>query len=493
MRKKLMAVVLSCLTFLTIVFSAISSPVAASAASLSEMTTVAVQIITKNEGSYGSINANDNGAVSIGILQWHANRALELMRSVANADTATAKSILGTTFYNDVMTSSSWGSRTFSSSEASAASSLLTTSVGVSTQDSLAYSDVQGYIEVGQNKGLTDSCALVYYADLYNRGSGIAARIVTAASSSVGSVSAITLDVIHNAALADSSNSSGYYTARLNSAYSTLSSLNWSSVSSSTTTTTEAVTTTAAAEDETTETQAIETTETDTEELAETPSDFSESYAGTYTIDASSLNIRLAPDTSAAVVAIAESGETLEVLSGNGSWAKVTYGEVTGYVSMDYINVVSEDELEETTTTEVTTTAEMTTTTTEAVETTTEETIVETTTEVTTTTTTAETTTTSTTTTTTTTTTTEATVVSSVEVEGVSDPLYADLYGDVNGDGTVDVADAVMLQRYLNGYELLNQRQLANADCQLDNVLDTTDITVIMQYLICNLTAMPVA
>ena len=73
------------------------------------------------------------------------------MRSIANADTGSAQSILGSSFYNDVMNASNWNSRTFSSAESTAASNLLTTAAGKSKQDALAYSDVQGYISAGQN------------------------------------------------------------------------------------------------------------------------------------------------------------------------------------------------------------------------------------------------------------------------------------------------------------------------------------------------------
>lgn len=102
------------------------------------------------------------------MLQWHADRALQLMRSIANADTGSAQSILGSTFYNEVMTASSWNSRTFSAAEGTAASNLLTTAAGKSKQDALAYSDVQGYISAGQNLGISNAGVLVYYAELYN-------------------------------------------------------------------------------------------------------------------------------------------------------------------------------------------------------------------------------------------------------------------------------------------------------------------------------------
>ena len=89
-------------------------------------------------------------------------------------------------------------------------------------------------------------------------------------------------------------------------------------------------------------------------------------------------------------------------------------------------------------------------------------------------------------------TTTEVTVQTDVTTSDISDPTFATLYGDVNCDGKVSAADAVLLQKYLNGSVYLNCAQLANADCQRDSVLDSTDITVILQYLIDNLLDLPI-
>lgn len=452
MHKKIMAVVLSCLTALTLVFTAFSAQMRVSAVSVDEMTTVAVQLITKSEGTYNSINPNDNGAVSVGILQWHATRALQLMRSVANADTATAKSILGSTFYNEVMSASSWETRTLGPKESSAAGSLLNTSAGHSIQDNLAFSDVQGYINAGKKYGLTDAGVLVYFATLYNRGSGVAARILSAAKGS-GSYADITLDTLHNTAMTDRGNSSGYYTSRMNDAYNKIVSLGWAGQTSSGTTTKPA--------------------EPDT-------SDFSESYAGSYTVKATSLNVRSAPSTSASKVGSIPNGATVKVTSGNGSWAAVSYNGISGYCSMDYLVAAAAQ------TTAATTAVTTTTTTTTTKATTAKTTAATTKSTASTTTTAAE----------TTQTEAETTILTEKDdyasIVGTPNAAYASVYGDVNCDGVVDASDAVLLQKYLNGSVYLNFSQLANADCQRDSVLNATDVTVILQYLIDNLIALPV-
>ena len=521
-----MAVVLSCLTFLTLVISSFGVSIQASAVSVDEMTKVAVQIITRSEGTYGSINRNDNGAVSVGILQWHATRALQLMRSVASADTATAQSILGSTFYNEVMTASGWNTRTFSVAEGTAAANLLTTSVGKSKQDALAYSDVQGYINSGKQYGLTNAGVLVYYAELYNRGSGVAARILSAAKGS-GSYADITLSKLHNTALTDRGNSSGYYTSRLNDAYNTVISLGWADASSTdngssaggadtsdfsdsyagTYTVTASLLnvrsapSTAASKigtipngatvtvssgngswaavsyngtsgycsmdylkQTTSQTTApAQTTTPQTTTTAASNADFTEQYAGTYTVNATSLNIRSAPSTSASKVGSIPNGATVTVSSGNGSWAAVSYNGISGYCSMDYLKQTAAQTTTTTTQTTTTTTTTAAATTTTTAKATTETAAA-------------------------TTTATQA----SVPVIGVADPNYASIYGDVNCDGTVDATDAVLLQKYLSGGVFLNYTQLSNADCQRDDILDATDVTVIMQYLIDNLIAIPV-
>lgn len=61
-----------------------------------EVAAAAAAIIFANEGNYSSVNANDNGAVSVGKVQWHGNRALSLLKEIAGkAREKTAKDILG--------------------------------------------------------------------------------------------------------------------------------------------------------------------------------------------------------------------------------------------------------------------------------------------------------------------------------------------------------------------------------------------------------------
>ncbi len=484
-RRRIIAIVSSIAVALALV-TAVFMPMRTSAVSTQQMVSVAVEILVHNEGSYGSVNANDNGAVSLGILQWHGTRALSLCRTVASADTATAQSLLGQTFYEEIMSVSSWDSRTLSSSEASAVSALLTTSAGVSAQDNLAASDVSGYISVAQNSyGLSDPSVIVYFTELYNRGSGVASRIMSSACGG-GSYSSITLDMLHSAALSDSSNASGGYTSRLNYAYNRIVSESWSVVAET------------SCDDGDLAISATSTVVEDTSETTETvvvdTSDFSESYAGDYVCVASSLNVRSAPTTASSVIGSISYGSTVTVISGNGSWAQINYNGNTGYVSMDYLEdaiaVMSADidamtaadeecadDLDEMDEEEYDTYEEY-----EEYDDGEDEEIIAVEEEI-----------------------VDDTVLDAtyeeewvepevVEVltEGVSDPAIVTEYGDISGSGEVSLADVVALQRYLNGEESLDEVALANADCCRDDVLDDRDVNAILMQVTGRLIALPI-
>lgn len=476
MFKKLSAVVCSCITVLLLLLSLIGGAVHTAAATLDEMTSTAISCIMSHEGSYGSVNRNDCGAVSIGKLQWHAGRALSLLQSICYSAPDLSQSTLGSTLYNEILSSPNWNYRTFTVSEGSAVATLLTTDAGVAAQDALAYSDVQGYIVSGQNKGLVSEGALVMYADIYNFGCGIASRIASRAAGYAGSYGAVSLDDMYRAAMNDSYSSDAAFVQRTNMVYQSLQNMN------------------IGGDVETTAPATNPTDEPTQETTTVVTSDFSDSYAGTYVVTASALNLRSNPSTSASVVATLPRNAVVTVTMANGSWAAVTYEGKNGYCSMDYLTVMPEETTvpeEETTTT----TTETTTTTTEMTTISEETTTTETTTmteaatmETTTVETTAEMTETETSATEETVTTTTAAVMDDNKNHGVT----ATLYGDVDGDGEVTAIDAVLLQKHINGMVFLSHEQMANADCVADGVLDEADVAVILQSLIGHYTSLPI-
>ncbi len=457
MFKRISAVGVSCVTALVLMMSAISSSVNVSAVTLEEMANTAIECIMSHEGSYGSINANDCGAVSVGKLQWHADRALTVMRRACQIDPSFAAAALGSSFYNEVMTASSWSYRTFSSSEANAASVLLASECGIAAQDAQASEDVQGYIITAQNMGINDAGALVLYADIYNFGCGIAARVAKRAASYAGSYSAVTLDNMYKAALNDNYSSASAFVSRANMVYNYLCEIGYGD-----------------------ETVTTDTSTTDTPDVT-----FTEDGSGTYTVTASLLNMRSGPGTGYSIVTTIPCGVVVTVTATGGDWAAVTYDSFEGYCSLAYLTPYEETDVTEPSETapEETVTTTVTETTTEAETTETEASVSETeteTTEITAETTFCE------------ETSETETVTETAETTAIVDSAYATIYGDVNCDGAVTVADAVLLHKYLVGAVRFNVEQLANADCSLDNVLTTKDVTVIMQHLSGYLTALPI-
>lgn len=176
-------------------------------------------VIFGQEGNYGSVNANDNGAVSVGKVQWHGGRALALLKTICKAESGAA-SILGAALFNEIATATNWTTRTVTAAEKTAISQLLTTQAGKAAQDSLAETDITAYVDHGLKLGVEDPAALVYFADLENQGgAGASTRVAGAASKPV------TLATLHAAALADSV--MGKYSTRRKSVYSAAQALNF--------------------------------------------------------------------------------------------------------------------------------------------------------------------------------------------------------------------------------------------------------------------------
>ena len=206
-------------------------PVSAHAArTVAEIISAAGQIIYSNEGSYASVAANDNGALSIGKLQWHGQRALALLQSIVKANPEQAEEILGKSLYTEINTnlSSAWESRTLKSGEVNKISSLLATAESIQEQDALAMVDLMSYVEHGQRQGIVNEAALIYYADLENQGGAQAsARIGESAKNIAGSMSAVTLNELHEAAISDSVLGVSAYQSRRFATYSYVVGLGW--------------------------------------------------------------------------------------------------------------------------------------------------------------------------------------------------------------------------------------------------------------------------
>ncbi|MCQ2514084.1 MAG: dockerin type I domain-containing protein [Ruminococcus sp.] len=76
---------------------------------------------------------------------------------------------------------------------------------------------------------------------------------------------------------------------------------------------------------------------------------------------------------------------------------------------------------------------------------------------------------------------TKAKVSGTTALKGTGDST---LYGDVNGDGTINVTDATTIQHYLVGLAILSDEHLTRADADRDGRVSIKDATLIQKYLV---------
>lgn len=171
----------------------------------------AVPILYAGEsgGNYSAINPNDNGAISIGLIQWHGGRARQILAGIINQlGTSESIKILGQNLYNKIMnkSDSDWNSIyvTKGSAEYNAIKSLLSTDASKAVQNAQAVIDVNGYITEIKKLGVKDENAIIFMCHLKNAYGSVKSKFIDAAKKTAGSVGNIKLDDIYNACLADS-------------------------------------------------------------------------------------------------------------------------------------------------------------------------------------------------------------------------------------------------------------------------------------------------
>ncbi len=161
---KILSLLLAVLLAMTAVpISALASP------SFNQIVNAATEIIMTNEGNYTTVVRDDNGALSIGKICWHATNALNLLKDIVALNPSQALDILGASLYNEIITYSHWETRIPSSSEADALRVLLSTSESRKVQDETAWSYISGYINHGMQLGITEPEGLIFFADYENQ------------------------------------------------------------------------------------------------------------------------------------------------------------------------------------------------------------------------------------------------------------------------------------------------------------------------------------
>ena len=195
-------------------------------------------MIRKYEGSYSSVNANDNGALSIGKMQWHADRAKSLLRIIISGDAANAQMLLGDALYNEILSDASWSKRVLTADEAKKMQTLLATTQSQLAQDVQENTDVTEYVNDIYNRGIRNAAAVVYLADVENQSGSGGVKTILSYAKNFGNLGDLTLNEIHittvcyaytnrNSWLSQSdSNRKSYITRRIN-AYTDASGLGW--------------------------------------------------------------------------------------------------------------------------------------------------------------------------------------------------------------------------------------------------------------------------
>lgn len=290
----------SLLLALLIIFPVFTS----SAYTTDDVIKASTSLIFSNEGTYTTVNKDDNGAISIGALGWHADRALSLLKTIISKNEENALLILGEELYNEITTASDWNYRIFNDAEAECVSALLGTQEGTDVQNDLAYTDIKVYVNHGLTLGITDGKVLVYFADLENQmGSQGAQRVANAAIAIAESADKVTLDDIFKAAMEDETASGG--PTRRNKSYNYC-------------------------------------LELDLDNLYE-----SGTYRkGDYVTTASLLCVRSGPSTAYdTVTSDLKRGTNVTVTQISGEWGQITVNGVTGWICLRYADLIKAEEI----------------------------------------------------------------------------------------------------------------------------------------------------
>lgn len=174
--------------------------------------------------NYGSVIANDNGAISIGVYGWHGNKALSLLQkayqnnSAEITSIATSYSSSGSSVISAITGNTNWSHYIPNQNICSCIKAMLLSEAGKQAQDSVSLEDAQQYIDICTDNGLTDSKAIVYCCDILNQygTASFNANVYGSGSHGVlhGVTSNMSLDDIYNSQRAWSDIRYNYYNRR---------------------------------------------------------------------------------------------------------------------------------------------------------------------------------------------------------------------------------------------------------------------------------------
>lgn len=146
-----------------------------------------------SDSNYKKVLGNDNGAWSIGLIQWNASRAYDLLLKISNNDTnwKSAWSNTGYSLYQDLSANSSSArskyGKGFTIAEGSDLYNCIQNMLGSdnakSTQRDYAGEDTQNNISSVQEKGVSNPMIIIFLVDIMNQyGANLPSTISNAAS-----------------------------------------------------------------------------------------------------------------------------------------------------------------------------------------------------------------------------------------------------------------------------------------------------------------------
>lgn len=173
------------------------------------------EVLSMNEGSYTSVNWDDNGATSVGKAQWNANRCRNILIRIRDVDKNGFDSILNkygaSDFIKSLNEDVNWNTFLIgqTSPRGRATVEILGTDASHTAQDAQIIEDCQKYIDNAKKYGITDTAAIIYYCDVENQwGAG--------GAEDLGKNGGNSLESMHKYAM---SHKYGQYASRRNNTY----------------------------------------------------------------------------------------------------------------------------------------------------------------------------------------------------------------------------------------------------------------------------------
>lgn len=128
-----------------------------------------------NTDYYGSVIANDVGAISIGVYGWHGNKALSILQKAYEVNSGMINNIAssygtsGAYVLDAIVSGADWSSYIPDENVCSCIKSMLLTEAGKEAQDEISLEDAQSYIDICKNNGLSDRKSIAYCCDILNQ------------------------------------------------------------------------------------------------------------------------------------------------------------------------------------------------------------------------------------------------------------------------------------------------------------------------------------